>query len=280
MARIRVGISGWVYPGWRGDFYPSGLPHRRELAYAAARVSSIEVNASFYALGRPQTYARWRAETPDDFVFAVKGSRYVTHVRRLADTRAALANFFASGLLALGSKLGPVLWQLPPTLPLDPDAFDAFLRALPRTTTALAALAAHHDTKLPAERALTVAAAVLPVRHAVEVRHPTFTAPEAAALAERHGVALVVADTAGRYPRIDGCTGDFGYVRLHGDTVLYGGGYDDRALDAWAERISGWAAQGRDVYAYFDNDAAGRAPFDAMALQRRLGCGPAAPDTG
>lgn len=270
MARIRIGISGWVYPGWRGDFYPSGLPHRRELEFAAARMSSIEVNASFYALQRPGTYARWRDETPADFVFAVKGSRYITHVRRLAGPGAPLANFFASGVLALEAKLGPFLWQLPATLTFDADRFDAFLAALPRSTVTMAELAARHDAKVRVDRAITEADADRPVRHAVEVRHDSFTTREALRLADRRDVALVVADSAGRFPVVDTATSDFVYVRLHGHSELYASGYAGRTLDGWARRIDDWAAGGRDVFVYFDNDARGRAPFDAMELQRRL----------
>ncbi|MFC7446878.1 DUF72 domain-containing protein [Rhodococcus daqingensis] len=273
MAEIRIGISGWAYPGWRGDFYPAGLVHRRELAYAATRMPSIEINGSFYALQAPDSFARWRDETPDDFVFAVKGGRYITHMKRLRDIDTALANFFASGPLALRAKLGPILWQLPPTLEFDADRVAGFLAALPRTTTAAAELAARHDDKVPADRALTVADAPRPIRHALEARHLSFGGPEAVALIEQNDVALVVADSAGRYPMFDRRTSDFMYVRLHGDTELYASGYGDRALDAWATRIGGWSADGLDVFVYFDNDARGRAPFDAIALRRRLGAG-------
>ncbi|MFD4181773.1 DUF72 domain-containing protein [Rhodococcus sp. NPDC058514] len=273
MAEVRVGISGWAYPGWRGDFYPAGLVHRRELEYAASRMTSIEINGSFYALKTPDSFARWRDETPDDFVFAVKGGRYITHMKRLRDVGTALANFFASGPLALHAKLGPILWQLPPTLAFDASRVAEFLAALPRTTTAAAALAEHHDDKVPADSALTFADAPRPVRHALEVRHTSFADPAAVALIEQHDVALVVADTAGRYPMFDRCTSDFMYVRLHGDTELYASGYGDRALDAWATRIGGWSADGLDVFVYFDNDEFGRAPFDAMALRSRLGGG-------
>ena len=147
----RVGISGWRYAGWRGDFYPPGLVQRRELEYAASRLTSIEVNGSFYSLQRPTSYAAWRAETPDDFVFAVKGPRYVTHLKRLSDVGTALANFFASGVLGLGPKLGPVLWQLPENLTFDADVLDAFLARLPRTTGAAAELACRHDDKVPGQ---------------------------------------------------------------------------------------------------------------------------------
>ncbi|SEM22094.1 DUF72 domain-containing protein [Rhodococcus maanshanensis] len=273
MAEVRIGISGWTYPGWRGDFYPAGLVHRRELAYAAARMASIEINGSFYALQTPESFARWRDETPDGFVFAVKGGRFITHMKRLRDVDTALANFFASGPLALHAKLGPILWQLPPTLAFDPDRVAGFLAALPRTTTDAAELAARHDDKVPEDSALTVADAPRPVRHALEARHVSFGDPEAVALIEQNDVALVVSDSAGRYPMFDRSTSDFTYVRLHGDTELYASGYSDRALDGWATRIGGWRADGLDVFVYFDNDEHGRAPFDAIALRHRLGPG-------
>jgi uncharacterized protein YecE (DUF72 family) len=268
--RIHVGISGWRYPAWRGDFYPKGLPQRRELEYAAEHLTSIEINGSFYSLQRPSSYAAWRAGTPDGFVFAVKGGRYVTHLKRLVDVDTALANFFASGVLALGPKLGPVLWQLPETLRFDADVLDDFLGRLPRSTTELAALAAGHDDKLTGDRALTTAESDRPVRHALEFRSPTFAVPEAMEVLRRHGVACVLADTAGRWPKVDEDTGPIRYARLHGDQELYASGYTDRALGQWAD----WcrrAAETSDVFVYFDNDMKGFAPRDAMALIARLG---------
>ena len=272
----RVGISGWRYAGWRGDFYPPGLVQRRELEYAASRLTSIEVNGSFYSLQRPTSYAAWRAETPDDFVFAVKGPRYVTHLKRLSDVGTALANFFASGVLGLGPKLGPVLWQLPENLTFDADVLDAFLAGLPRTTGEAAELARHHDDKVPDDRALSRTEADVPLRHALEFRSPTFAVEETYALLRRHGVACVLADTAGRWPRVEQVTADLMYLRLHGDRELYTSGYTDEALDTWAARCRGWQRDGLDVFAYFDNDAKGFAPYDAMRLIDRLGgTGPA-----
>ena len=270
MGVVRVGISGWRYPGWRGDFYPKGLVQRRELAYAAEQLTSIEINGSFYSLQRPSSYAAWRAETPDDFVFAVKGGRFVTHMKRMVGVDGALANFFASGLLALGPKLGPILWQLPETLTFDAAVLDDFLGRLPRSTTAVADLAARHDEKLSGDRVLTTAEADLPVHHALEFRSRTFAAPEAMAVLRAHDVACVLADTAGRWPRVDEDTGAVRYVRLHGDKELYASGYSDRALDEWADRCRAWAAAGSDVFVYFDNDMKGYAPHDAVALIERL----------
>ena len=288
MARVRVGTSGWVYPPWRGVFYPKGLPHRAELAHLAGLLNSVEINGSFYSLQRPSSYQTWAAQTPDDFVFAVKGSRFVTHMKRLRDVEVALPTFFASGLLALGPKLGPLLWQLPPTMAFDAELLDEFLGGLPRGTGAAAELAARHDERL-AGRAHTTTDADRPLRHALEVRHPSFAHPELVALLRAHGVALVVADSAGTWPFLDDVTADFVYVRLHGDAELYTSGYTDRALDGWAERVRAWRdgrcpvtehtiagagperAGGRDVHVYFDNDAKVHAPRDAIGLSRRLG---------
>jgi len=273
MGRIRVGISGWRYPGWRGSFYPPGLVQRRELAYAAERLSSIEVNGSFYSLQRPTSYAAWRDETPEDFVFAVKGGRFITHLKKLAGVESALANFFASGILALGPKLGPVLWQLPPSLGYDEQRLAAFFAQLPRTQGEAAALAAHHDDRLDDQRVLTSplpGLADTPVRHALEVRHSSFATPALTDLLRHHDIAVVVADTAGKWPLIEQVTADFAYVRLHGAEELYASGYTPAALDAWAGKLRAWAESGADVFVYFDNDVKVRAPYDAMALLERL----------
>ena len=294
---VRIGISGWRYAPWRGSFYPKGLPQRRELEHAAGVLSSIEINGSFYSLQRPESYLAWAAQTPPDFAFSVKGGRFITHMKKLADVATPLANFFASGVLALGEKLGPVLWQLPPNLGYDPDRLARFFDALPRTTAAAAELATHHDERLD-DRAWTATDADRPLRHALEVRHATFEVPGFVDLLRRHDVALVVADTAGKWPLAEDVTSDFVYVRLHGDTELYVSGYDDAALDRWAAKVRGWrdgatdvggpvlappgsdvrpappAPAGRDVYVYFDNDVKVRAPFDAMALAERVGATP------
>jgi uncharacterized protein YecE (DUF72 family) len=271
VATIRVGIAGWTYAGWRGEFYPPGLVHRLELAYAAERFGSIEVNGSFYSLQRPSSYLAWREQVPPGLVFAVKGGRFITHMKKLAGVETAVANFFASGVLALGPALGPVLWQLPPTLAFDADRMRAFFDLLPRTTTAAAELATHHDDKLSGDRVWAKTDADRPLRHALEVRHDSFCSEEAVHLLAEHDVALVVADTAGRWPLLERVTSDFMYVRLHGDKELYVSGYSAEALDSWAARIRGWADQGLDVFAYFDNDVKVHAPYDALALMDRLG---------
>ena len=265
----RVGISGWRYAPWRGDFYPKGLPQRRELEFASRRLDTIELNGTFYSLQRPQYFAAWRDETPADFVFAVKGGRFITHLLRLRNVHTALANFFASGVLALGPKLGPLLWQLPERLTFDAELLEQFLVALPRSTEAAAQLAKQHDTRLDG-RDWLVPDADRPLRHALEVRSHSFDTPEYFGILERHNVASVVADTAGKWPRFTTQTADFSYARLHGETVLYESGYDDESLDRWAETVRGWLASGRDSFVYFDNDVKVRAPYDAMALAERL----------
>lgn len=284
---VRVGISGWRYAPWRGVFYPRGLPQRAELEFAAQRVTSIEINGSFYALQRPESYRAWTEQVPADFVFSVKGPRFVTHLKKLADVRTPVANFLASGVLALGDRLGPVLWQLPPNLGYDERRLADFFALLPRTTSAAAALAAEHDERLDG-RAWTTTDADRRLRHVLEVRHASFETPEFVALARAHDVGIVVADTAGRWPRIEDVTSDVVYVRLHGDQELYTSGYDGAALDRWASRVRAWAAGGepddarrlgppapaaphRDVFVYFDNDVKVRAPVDAQGLLARLG---------
>ena len=290
---IRTGISGWRYAPWRSVFYPKGLAQRRELEFASRRLTSIEVNGSFYALQRPESYQAWVAETPDDFVFSVKGPRFVTHLKKLADVRTPVANFLASGVLALGPKLGPILWQLPPNLGFHADRLAEFVDLLPRTTSAAAQLATEHDERLDG-RAWTTTDADRPLRHVLEVRHASFEVPEYPALLRAHGIGSVVADAAGKWPVIEDVTTDVVYVRLHGETELYASGYDDDALDRWAAKVRVWAAggepagartlagpaepsTGRDVFVYFDNDLKVRAPFDAMALAARLGINPSPP---
>jgi uncharacterized protein YecE (DUF72 family) len=290
---VFVGISGWRYPAWRSVFYPEGLPHHRELAFASRAVRTIEINGSFYSLQRPSSYRAWYEESPPGFLFAVKGSRFITHNKKLRDCGRALANFFASGVLALEDKLGPILWQLPPQLGFDAARMEAFFSSLPRTTVAAAELARGHDERVKHGAYLTVRGD-WPIRHAVEVRHPSFFDPAFPALLRRANVALCIADTAGAWPELDEVTSDFVYVRLHGKKRLYASGYTSADLDEWAERIDAWrsgrsngrakrwasggAADGRqstprDVYVYFDNDAKVRAPFDAMNLAARFGHG-------
>jgi uncharacterized protein YecE (DUF72 family) len=270
---VRVGVSGWRYRDWRGRFYPRGLAQRRELEYVSGLLNSVELNGSFYSLQRPASYQHWAATVPDDFLFAVKGSRYITHLKRLVDVDVALANFLASGLLALGPKLGPLLWQLPPGLRFDEDLIGSFLARLPRSTSAAAELARGHDARLEG-RALVTADADRLIRHVVEVRDDSFREPAFLRLLEDYGAGLVVADTAGRWPLLLDVTSDLVYVRLHGDTQLYHSDYGEAALDVWADRVRGWRDAGLDVCVYFDNDVNAHAPFNALGLARRLGVGP------
>jgi uncharacterized protein YecE (DUF72 family) len=283
---IRIGISGWTYKPWRGVFYPEGLPQKQELQYAASKFPSIEVNGTFYGLQRPKAFADWRDATPDDFIFAVKGSRYITHMRRLKEVETPLANFIASGLLNLEGKLGPILWQFPPQMKFDPPRFENFLKLLPRTLEEASALAKKHDARLEGRSATTVDADG-PMRHAFEIRHESFACGEFVELLRHYGAGLVVADTV-QWPLLMDITSDFVYCRLHGSEELYVSGYDDQSLDEWAALIRGWASgkdpaqakrvleasrprsSGRDVYVYFDNDAKVRAPADASSPIKRL----------
>lgn len=290
MGAIRIGISGWTYKPWRGVFFPKKLAQRNELAYAASQVSSIEINGTFYSLQRPESYASWYEQTPPDFLFSVKAPRYITHLRRLKDCATPMANFFASGVLRLEEKLGPLLWQLPPSLRFDANRLESFFELLPRDTATAAKIARQHDHKV--KRVWMKPAANRPLRHALEVRHASFIVPEFVRLLRRHRIALVVADTAGKWPYMEDVTADFVYARLHGDEVLYVSGYTPRALQSWANKVQAWSigrdapkakltgpaapsrARGRDVFVYFDNDVKIRAPYDAMSLAHRLGVGP------
>lgn len=240
---------------------------RRELEYLSRRMNSAEINGSFYSLQRPERYRAWAEETPEDFVFAVKGGRYITHMKRLREVETPLANFFASGVLALGRKLGPILWQLPPNLSYDPDQLTEFFDLLPRTARAAAALARKHDDKLKGEPC-TKPGPERPIRHALEVRHSSFRHPEFPKLLAEKDIACVIADSAGTWVSLEEVTAEFVYVRLHGDEELYASGYSERALDEWAAKIRSW--QEKDVYVYFDNDMKVHAPADAIALAERL----------
>jgi uncharacterized protein YecE (DUF72 family) len=270
MAVARVGISGWRYPPWRGVWYPKGLPQRSELEYSSSRLNSIELNGSFYSLQRPANYLAWRDGTPDEFVFSVKGGRFVTHLKRLNDVEIPLANFFASGVLALGEKLGPILWQLPERHAFDAEQLETFFALLPRTTGQALALAKKHDARLD-DRDWLETVPERPLRHALEARHPGFIGASVASLLRDNDIGFVVADTAGIWPQNREVTSDFVYVRLHGAEELYASGYTEEALDRWAADIRDWLSAGLDVYVYFDNDMKVRAPFDALGLSRRLG---------
>jgi uncharacterized protein YecE (DUF72 family) len=265
---IRVGISGWRYAPWRGVFYPQDLVQRRELEFCGLHFPTVEINGSFYSLQRPEYYEAWYRETPPDFVFAVKGSRYITHMLRLSNVEKPLANFYASGILALKDKLGPFLWQFPEMFHFKPERVEAFFKLLPRSTKQALSLARKRDARMTGRARLAVDAD-RPLRHAIEIRHASFVNEDFISLLRKHGIALVVADTAGRWPKLFDVTADFVYVRLHGDVKIYTSGYSSRALDAWAQRIRRWHRRG-DVYVYFDNDVKVKAPFDALSLMDKL----------
>jgi uncharacterized protein YecE (DUF72 family) len=284
--RIRIGISGWRYPGWRGSFYPPGLRQADDLFYASRHFDTIEINGTHYSLQRPEFFRRWRDETPEGFVFAVKGSRFITHMKQLRDIEAPLANFFAQGVLRLGDKLGPLLWQFSPRFRFDREKLERFLARLPQDGAAAAALASGHDHRL-AGRSWIGSETARSLRHAIEIRHPSFLDPEFVAVLRLHNIALVFADAVS-WPYAEDVTADFLYLRMHGSRELYASGYSEEELDYWAERVLVWSAGGepedaklidpgarprrqpRDVYVYFDNDAKIRAPFDAQTLRRKL----------
>jgi uncharacterized protein YecE (DUF72 family) len=284
--KIHIGISGWRYSGWRGVFYPEKLPQRRELEFASRKFDTIELNGSFYSLQRPQSFLQWHSETPQDFIFSIKGSRYITHMLRLRNVERALANFFAQGLLHFEAKLGTILWQLPPNFTFEPERLEQFFALLPRTQKQAAELARNHDERLK-DRSWFQVREDAPLSHALEIRHESFVTEKFIRLLSRYGVGSVVADTV-EWPLLMDVTSNFVYCRLHGSEVLYASGYEADALDVWARRVVAWA-QGeevtdgrragardapkrkrRDVFVYFDNDMKVRAPFDAERLRDRV----------
>ena len=287
-AAIRIGVSGWRYAPWRGNFYPKGLPQHAELEYAARAFPSLEINGSFYSLQSPSSWQTWFEAAPARFVFAVKGPRYLTHMLRLRNVEKPLANFFASGIFRLREKLGPILWQLPPYFTYDADRLETFFALLPRDLAGAAALARKREAFMRGKTTLSIDAN-RPLRYAMEIRHESFRDPGFIRLLRKYRIALVVAETAGRWPLLQDVTADFMYLRLHGDKELYRSGYSPVALARWAERIAAWSGgseplgalkanvgakpsgRPRDVYCYFDNtDEKLRAPIDAKMLMRNL----------
>ena len=285
---VRIGISGWRYEPWRKVFYPEDLAQHRELQYASRQLPTIEINGTFYSLQRPEFFEQWYGDTPEGFVFAIKGSRYLTHMLKLKDPLRPLANFFASGIFRLREKTGPFLWQFPPHMGFNAERLEAFLDMLPRDTASALELARRRDARVKGRCSLTIDQN-RPLRHAVEVRHESFRDPAFVKLLRRQKVALVVADTAGKWPFVEDVTADFMYLRLHGDEVLYASGYSESALDWWAARIDAWRRGGepadarkiaadlapaprksREVYCYFDNDMKVHAPFDARKLIQKV----------
>ena len=285
MSDLRIGVSGWNYPEWCGGFYPKGLVQKRELEYASRQMNSIEINGSFYSLQSPASYKKWAAATPDDFVFSLKGSKFITHNKKLKDVRTPLANFFASGVLELGAELGPILWQFPPWFKFDAETIREFLDLLPRNTAEAEKLS-QENTIASSEKKSTKAIADVELRYAFEPRHESFFSPEFVELLRSRNAALTISDTGGKWPYAEDVTADFLYIRLHGET-LYMSDYSDKSLDKWARRIRSWqrggeprdaekitarkpAKSSRDVYVYFDNSINGHAPHDAVELAKRL----------
>ncbi len=242
--RIHVGVGGWTYAPWRGVFYPEALPHGRELEFASRHLTSIEINGTFYSRFKPANWEKWRDQTPEGFVFAVKGSRYCTNRRDLALAEDALAGFFAQGMARLGGRLGPINWQLAAGKKFDPDDIEAFLGLLPRRLEGLS------------------------LRHAIEVRHPSFVDERFHAMARRHNVAIVFADH-DSFPGIDEATADFTYARLMRGREDIESGYAGADLDRWAERARNWAQRG-DTFVYFISGGKLRAPAAAQALIERV----------
>lgn len=284
--QIRIGMSGWRYDEWRGTFYPEKLAQRRELEYASRQLNSIELNGTFYSLQRPKSYLEWSKETPDDFVFSLKGTQFITHERRLENVATPLANFLAQGLLRLGRKLGPILWQFPPAFKFDAGLLQEFFDLLPRTHKQAAAYARQRDEWM-AERSWLEVEEDLPVRYAIEARNKSFAVPEYISLLRKNNIAVVVADTE-KWPRMLDVTADFVYCRLHGNEDVYPNGYDAEGIERWAQRVLTWSrgeevtdgtrvhpepgvkAAARDVFVYFDDDVKVRAPHDAVSLTNKI----------
>jgi uncharacterized protein YecE (DUF72 family) len=242
---IRVGIGGWVFPPWRGTFYPAGLPQAQELSHASRHLTAIEINGTFYNSGRPDSFKKWRKVTPDGFVFSLKGPRFVTHRKELATAKDGLDLFFSRGVLELGDKLGPVLWQFAPFKPFEAEDFAAFLDLLPREIGGRQ------------------------IRHLVEVRHQSFRTPEFTDLLRQHRVAVATVHDE-KFPAFGDVTADFVYLRLRRCVEDEPTGYSEAELDRWAEHARGHAAEGRDVFLYFINGAKVRAPAAAQALIERI----------
>lgn len=265
-------------------FYPKGLAQRRELEFAGQQFDTVEINGTFYSLQRPESFSEWSAQTPDDFVFSVKGSRFITHMLKLREAKVPLANFFGSGVLRLGDKFGPLLWQFAPQMRFDRARFETFFRLLPRSHREAAAMMRKHADRMREDPGFRVKKDA-PLRHCVEIRDESFAVPEFIELLREYNIGLVVADTV-EWPLLMDVTSDFVYCRLHGSEQLYTSGYEDVALNEWAQKVVRWArgqqAEGRcahgtsacitprDVYVYFDNDAKVRAPFDALGLRERV----------
>lgn len=262
-SQIRIGIGGWVFEPWRGTFYPEGLAQRRELEYASSKLATIEINGTYYGSQKPESFAKWHDETPEGFVFALKGPRFATNRRVLAEAGPSVERFIESGLLLLGDKLGPINWQFMPTKKFDPEDFEGFLKLLPKSVEGRT------------------------IRHAVEVRHESFKTPDFVALVREHGVAIVT-DADSDYPQIADATAPFVYARIMGTSAKEKLGYSGKALERWAARARIWATgdvpedletvaapkprkSGRDVFLYVISGAKEHNPAAAMAIAERVG---------
>lgn len=263
---IRIGLSGWSYNDWAGRFYPPGLHSSEWLAYAASIFPTVEVNRTFYSLLQPDTYRQWLEKVPGDFVFSVKGSRYITHMKRLRDIETPLANFFASGVLELGDQLDTLLWQLPGNQKVSSSVLADFLSMLPTSSDQAASIARHHDERVAGFEKPAMTASR--IRHALELRHPESLDTEILHAARTHNVAIAMSH-ASKWPLFDERTADFTYIRLHGPGKLYHSAYSPEDLDQWSSRIARMGTE-QDVLVYFDNDGEAHAPHDAMALIDRL----------
>jgi uncharacterized protein YecE (DUF72 family) len=274
-SKVHVGMSGWVFPEWRRRFYPKGLPQRRELEFASHQLRTIEINGTFYSLQTVESYQRWYQQTPDDFIFSLKGPKFITQSLKLANAEGALANFFASGVLALGKKLGPVLWQLPPSVKYDPKLLTDFFKLLPTDTAQAIKLAKKTDAHFKRVPFLK-AAKKMKIRHAIEVRNQSFKDNEKAflALLRKFNVAIVITDSAEGWPYFDQPTADFIYARLQGGSIKgHTSRYTPLQLKNWAKLVKKW--QGSSIqlpaFIYIDKHAKPFAPVDAMTLQKWTG---------
>lgn len=286
MTEIRIGMSGWTHDCWRDGFYPKKVTRKEELSYASRKVTSIEINGTFYALQKPETFQRWYGDTPDDFKFSVKAPQFITHVLRLRECEEPLSTFLASGLLCLKEKLGPILWQFPPYMTLKDNRFEEFAKILPHTSLEAAELAKNHSAHIK-DRAWTKAGGKFRMRHAFEFRHPSFMKPEFIDMLRSYGIAVVFADSGKSSPYCEDLTSDFVYLRMHGDKPTQKKGYSLLELKRLAKKIELWSngkqprgaqtvSKGKptpgekDIFVYFDNNATETAPIDALRLTKLL----------
>lgn len=264
---VRVGISGWTFPPWRGVFYPKGLVQSKELEYASRQLSTIEINGTFYGLQKPKSFQQWYSQTPEDFVFSVKATQYITHVKRLKDVTEALATFIGSGVLCLKQKLGAILWQFPPNVTLKDDRFERFFELLPKNHKQAAQFARDHSHKLEGG-SWTDVEEDYPLRHAFEFRHGSFADPAFMSLMRRHGVAFVVSHASEKAPFIEEPTADFIYARMHGEGKGFFKGYTSSSLKNLAKHIQSWPK--KDAFIYFSTDQKRYAPANALDLSKLI----------